>query len=208
MVDIISAGAWNDINGALGRMNSLSDAYNKPVHIDAVFAGGGDSQAANIKDILKASIVEHKNDLAGLAFYEFAPWQQANWMVNPQSESEKNFLNSQGYSKDLNNVDATNAFKNWFNHSTAPITGSNKNDTLRVYAGDKTVDGGKGKDTVVVLNKAQDCQLSFDSPGSFTLVNNTEGTNKLLNCEYIQFMDTRVSLIGHQDFSQYGWGTW
>ena len=208
MVDIVSTGAWDDVNGALGNMNSVADKYNKPVHIDAVFAGGGDGQAANIRDILKASIVEHKNDLAGLAFYEFAPWQQANWVVNPQSESDKNFLNSQGYSKDLYNTDATNTFKNWFNYSTAPITGSKKNDRLAVYAGDKTVDGGVGTDTVVVLNKAKDCQLTFDSPGHFTLVNNTEGTNKLLNCEYIQFIDTRVSLVGHQDFSQYGWGTW
>jgi hypothetical protein len=208
MVDIVSAGAWTDVNGALGDMKSLSDTYGKPVHIASISPGGGDSQRSNIVDILKASVIDHKNDLNGLAFFEFAPWMQANWLVNPQSESDKDFLTSQGYSNDLYNKDAANAFKNWFNHSTAPVNGSNKNDKLAVYAGDKTVDGGKGVDTVVVLNKAKDCQLSFDSPGSFTLVNNTEGTNKLLNCEYIQFMDTRVSLIGRQDYSQYGWTSW
>lgn len=208
LVDIIGAGGSDDVNGALSNMNSLSDTYGKPVHIASISPGGGDSQRSNIVDILKASIVDHKNDLDGLAFFEFAPWMQADWLVNPQSESDKNFLSSQGYANDLNNKEAANAFKNWFNYSTNAVTGSTKNDTLKVYAGDKTVDGGKGMDTVVVLNKAQDCQLSFDSPGNFTLVNNTEGTNKLLNCEYIQFIDTKVSLIGHQDFSQYGWGTW
>jgi len=208
LVDIIGMGSMYAHSEGLARMNSVSEAYQKPVHINNLYAGGGDSQSSNIRDILKASIVEHKNDLDGLAFYEFAPWQQANWMVNPQSESDKNFLSSQGYSEDLYNAEATRTFKNWFNYSTDPVNGSKKNDRLAVYAGDKTVDGGKGIDTVVVLNKAKDCQLSFDSPGSFTLVNNTEGTNKLLNCEYIQFMDTRVSLMGNQDYSQYGWTSW
>jgi hypothetical protein len=208
MVDIVSAIGWDRVGDTLGRMNSLADTYHKPVYIDSVTAGASDGQAARIRDIIKASIVDHKNDLDGIAFHEFAPWKHANWLVNPQTESDKNFLSSHGYTNDLYNTDATNAFKNWFNYSTDTVNGSKKNDRLAVYAGDKTVDGGKGIDTVVVLNKAKDCQLSFDSPGSFTLVNNTEGTNKLLNCEYIQFMDTRVSLIGRQDFSQYGWGTW
>jgi hypothetical protein len=189
-------------------MSSLADTYRKPVYIDSVTAGGGEGQASRIRDIIKASIIDRKEDLDGLAFHEFAPWQQSSWVVNPQTEDHKQWLASNNYSNDLYNKEAANALTNWFNYSTNTVTGSNKNDRLAVYAGDKTVDGGKGIDTVVVLNKAKDCQLSFDSPGSFTLVNNTEGTNKLLNCEYIQFMDTRVSLIGRQDFSQYGWTSW
>jgi hypothetical protein len=208
MVDIVSTIGWDNVGGALDRMNSLADTYRKPVYIDSVTAGSGEGQAARIRDIIKASIIDRKEDLAGLSFHEFAPWQQSNWIVNPQTENDKQWLASNNYSNDLYNKEAANALTNWFNYSTAPINGSNKNDRLAVYAGDKTVDGGKGIDTVVVLNKAKDCQLSFDSPGSFTLVNNTEGTNKLLNCEYIQFMDTRVSLIGRQDYSQYGWTSW
>lgn len=208
MVDIVSAIGWDHVGDALGRMNSLADTYHKPVYIDSVTAGGGDGQAASIREILKASIVEHKNDLAGLSMHEFAPWKHANWLENPQNDADRNFLSSHGYTNDLYNTDAANAFKNWFNYSTDAVTGSKKNDRLNVYAGDKTVDGGAGIDTVVVLNKAKDCQLTFDSPGHFTLVNNTEGTNKLLNCEYIQFIDTKVSLIGHQNFSQYGWTSW
>jgi hypothetical protein len=208
MVDIISLNARNNLNSKLDSMNSLSDQYHKSVYMDGVFAGGGDSQRSNIIDILKASVIDHKNDLAGLSFYEFAPWQHAGWIENPQRDSDKQFLASHGIAKDLYNADASNAITNWFNYSTAPVTGSAKNDTLKVYAGDKTVDGGKGTDTVVVLNKAKDCQLTFDSPGHFTLVNNTEGTNKLLNCEYVQFVDTKVSLLGHHDFSQYGWTSW
>jgi len=208
MVDIVSTVGWDNVGGALDRMNSLADTYRKPVYIDSVTAGGGEGQAARIRDIIKASIIDRKEDLAGLSFHEFAPWQQSNWIVNPQTENDKQWLASNNYSNDLYNKEAANALTNWFNYSTAPINGSKKNDRLKVYAGDKTVDGGKGVDTVVVLNKAKDCQLSFDSPGSFTLVNNTEGTNKLLNCEYIQFMDTRVSLIGRQDYSQYGWTSW
>lgn len=208
MVDIIGALGWDYPDDALGRMNSLKDLYHKPVYVDGITAGGGDMQATNIKNILKAAIVDHKNDLDGLSFHEFASWKHANWLVNPQNDADKNFLSSHGYTNDLYNKEATNAFTNWFNYSTAAVTGTAKSDTLKVYAGDKTVDGGAGVDTVVVLNKAKDCKLTFDSPGHFTLVNNTEGTDKLLNCEYVQFVDTKVSLIGHHDYSQYGWGTW
>lgn len=208
LVDIVSVIGWDHIGDALARMNALTDTYHKPVFVDSVTAGGGDGQAANIRDILKAAIVDHKNDLAGFSMHEFASWKHANWLENPQNDADKNFLSSHGYTNDLYNKDAANALTNWFNYSTAPVNGSSRNDTLKVYAGDKTVDGGKGTDTVVVLNKAKDCQLSYDSPGHFTLINNTEGTNKLLNCEYIQFIDTKVSLIGHHDYSQYGWGTW
>ena len=63
MVDIVSAGAWPDVNSALDNMNSLSDTYRKPVHVVCISPGGGDNQRSNIVDILKASVVEHKNDL-------------------------------------------------------------------------------------------------------------------------------------------------
>ena len=208
MVDIVSVISWDHVGDALGSMKYLSDTYQKPVYVDWVNAGGGDGQAANIKNILKESIVDHKNDLAEICFFEFASWKHANWLENPQNDADRNFLSSHGYTNDLFNTDAANAFKNWFNYSNASVTGTGKNDVLKIYAGDKTVDGGKGTDTVVVLNKAKDCNLVKDSSGNFTLVNNTEGTEKLIDCEYVQFLDTKVSLLGHQDYSKFGWTAW
>jgi hypothetical protein len=229
MVDTI--GAIGD-NSAATRASvaGLAAKFNKPVYLDSIrvessnvdswgmLMSGQDltkitpdynKQAATIKEILKSAIVDYKNDLSGVSFFEYAPWQQANWIQKPQDETSKQWnavtkLNSEF----INNPTAENAFKNWFNYSTAPINGTTRNDKLTVYAGDKTVDGKKGIDTVVVLNNAKDCTLTKESTGYFTLHNNTEGIDKLYNCEYVQFLDTRVSLIGHQDYSQFGWTAW
>jgi hypothetical protein len=109
IVDIVSTIGWDKVDGALDRLNSLADTYGKPVYIDSVTAGGGEGQAARIRDILKASIIDRKQDLAGISFHEFAPWQQADRFVNPQKEKDKQWLESHGYTNDLYNKNAENA---------------------------------------------------------------------------------------------------
>lgn len=209
MVDIINLGAWDNVNGALQKINSLSGIYNKPVHLDGIFAGGGVAQSSNIRDILKASIIDNSTDLIGLNFSEYAPWQQSNWIQKPQTENDRQWLSSQGYVNDLYNVKASDTFKNWFNYSTKDIIGDNRNNKLETFAGDKLIDGKGGLDALIVHNNVANCKIVKDNlNGGFDVyngINGVDGRYDMYGVEYVVFNDKTVSLIGNYDLSKYGW---
>jgi hypothetical protein len=93
--------------------------------------------------------------------------------------------------------------KNWMNTSNAPITGTTKNDTLNVYAGDHKIDGKAGTDTLNVYSNYADCQLIADSKNkNFHLQNSAYGTNDIYGVEYIHFQDQTVGL-DYKNWSTY-----
>ena len=81
------------------------------------------------------------------------------------------------------------------NKSNAAITGTKKNDTLNVYAGDHKIDGKAGTDTLNVYSSYADCQLTVNSKTkSFNLQNSTYGTNEIYGIEFLQFRDQTIGL--------------
>lgn len=235
MVDIINVNRGPetlDKNVALNHINELYRKYNKPVQLSPIFASAADSgidpwsmlmnnqslndvnirydlQADKIRDILKASIINTPESLAGIAFYEYAPWQQANWIQNPQDDQQRQWhLNTKLSSEFFKNQTASDTFKNWFNYSTQDVSGTRKNDTLRVYAGDKTIDGKEGRDTVVISNSIKNCRITKDTAnGGFDVYNGANGVDgvyDMYNVEFVKFNDATVNLLGN-DLSKYSW---
>lgn len=214
IVDVVGAGASSDgASGAIGNLDSLYNQYKKPVYLDNVQVNGSmgaDAQAAQIRDILKAAIGDHPSSLGGVAFYEFAPWKQADWIQNPKSDADRQWADYAKNGSDfVKNSTAETAFLNWLNYSTADVNGTKKNDTLNVYAGDKKIDGGLGVDTVVIHTKAKDVNVQNLGSGHFSIEGGMIGHFDVYNVEALRFDDiSKVSLLGHQDYSKFNWGSW
>lgn len=87
-------------------------------------------------------------------------------------------------------------------------TGSAGNDTLVLYPGNETVDGGVGRDTVVVSGLRANYTVSATAAG-FSITDNVGngGTDQLLNVEKLHFRDQEVALdlsgIGGQAYRLY-----
>lgn len=214
MVDIIGAGASNDGHGAIGNIDRLTERYNKPVFLDNIQvyrSNDADAQAAQIRDILKSAIGDHGDSLAGLAFYEYAPWKQAKWIQQPNGQVGQQWYDDyiKNGSEFYKNPTAEKTLLNWLNYSTDDVNGTKKNDTLHVYAGDKKIDAGAGVDTVVIHTKAKDVSVQNLGSGHFSIDSVYTGHFDMYNAEYLKFDDiAKVSLVGHHDYSKYNWGSW
>ena len=203
-------GIISGLGAAAGTIESISKQYNKPVILDNIHVMGGDSQPSQIRDILTAALSNNSNSLTGFSFFEYAPWTQASWIQNPQNDTAKQWLNNiKQDSEFIKNENAEKALLNWMNYSTTDVMGTKKNDTLNVYAGDKKIDGGAGMDTVVIHAKAKDVSMHNLGSGHFSIDSVYTGHFDMFNVEYLKFDDiNKVSLLGHQDYTKYNWGTW
>jgi hypothetical protein len=231
MVDVIRV-IKNDSNNA-SLIQELSTKYSKPVNLDPIFAPASESgfdpwqyvnsgkdlsgvnirydiQADTIRNILKFAIAEQPASLSGIAFHEFAPWKQADWIVEPMNETGKQWNSLTKLGPELyKNESANIVLKNWLNYSTDDVIGNNRNNKLETFAGNKIVDGKGGRDTLVINNKIANCKIVPDSiNGGFDVYNGTngsEGIYDMYNVEYVKFNDATVSLIGNYDLSKFGW---
>ena len=236
LVDTIGVGqgANNpDKNTVLSNISRLKNKYGKEVYWNPIAATATDNgidpwalvsnskdlgsvpirsdlQADRIREILKASIIDQPTDLSGIAFYEYAPWKQADFMVNPKSDGDKQWqIFGKVHSEYYKNQTASDTFKNWFNYSTKDIVGNNRNNQLETFAGDKKIDGKGGIDTLVIHNSIKNCRITKDTVnGGFDVdngINGIDGNYDMYGVEYVKFNDATVSLIGNYDLSKYGW---
>lgn len=232
MVDVIKVMQPNN-NEIPSIVRELNAKYNKPVKLDPIFTPASepgfdpwayistgknlndveiryDLQADSIRKILKLAIADTPDSLSGVAFSEFAPWKQSEWIVNGLGDTGKQWnslskLVSEYYKNDSANI----IFTNWLNYSTKNLVGNDRNNTLETFAGNKTIDGKGGRDTLVINNKIDNCKIVPDSiNGGFNVYNGTngsEGIYDMYNVEYVKFNDATVSLMGNYDLSKFGW---
>lgn len=236
LVDVIGVGqgAGNpDKNVVLSNISRLKNKHGKEIYWNPVAATATDNgidpwalvstnkdlstvpirsdlQADRIREILKASIVDQPADLSGIAFYEYAPWKQGKFMVNPQNDEERQWqIFGKVHSEYYKNQTASDTFTNWFNYSTKDIVGNSRNNRLETFAGDKLIDGKGGVDTLVIRNSIKNCRITKDTVnGGFDVdngINGIDGNYDMYGVEYVKFTDATVSLIGNYDLSKYGW---
>jgi len=78
------------------------------------------------------------------------------------------------------------------------IEGRGGNDTIYVYSGNNTVDGGAGTDTVVLFGPRSDYQITHIADG--LQVSSAYADNLLTNVEFLQFSDVRIPTEPARDF--------
>ena len=80
------------------------------------------------------------------------------------------------------------------------IFGDAGNDFIYGGAGDDTLDGGTGMDTAVYAGNRTDYTLTKVSQTQWTVSSAAEGTDTLLNVEFVQFADQSLTLVGNNQW--------
>ena len=74
------------------------------------------------------------------------------------------------------------------------LFGLGGNDQIMGGRGDDTIDGGAGSDVVIFAGNRADYAITKTGTRSATVVSDAEGTDSLLNIEYLRFADTELSI--------------
>jgi Ca2+-binding RTX toxin-like protein len=74
------------------------------------------------------------------------------------------------------------------------LFGLGGNDQIMGGGGDDTIDGGAGSDVVIFAGNRADYAITKTGTRSATVMSNAEGTDSLLNIEYLRFADTELSI--------------